>query len=95
MSVEMDHGLSIKQNSLKKAGISATYLICNKCYSAPDNDSNEWQITPKATKSAIDWYLGAGYSVRQSNLKSDLTLFYVTAGTMNWQLPNYNNYAAF
>jgi len=102
MRIELGHSLPTEQDSSGKVGIWASYLICGKCYSAADCDLNEWQITPKATESAIDWSIGAGYSVLKRDLVLshiekviDLTSDDVTAVAMNWQLSNHKNYAAF
>jgi hypothetical protein len=80
LGVKLGQLLPAHQNSSSKVGISANYLIWDKWYAAVNVDLNEWQLTPKATESAIAWSLGAGYSVLQGAA-------YITDGlTLPWQL---------
>jgi hypothetical protein len=80
LGLKLGQMLPANQNSSSKVGISANYLIWDKWYAAFNVDMNEWQLTPKATESAIAWSLGAGYSVLQGAA-------YITDGlTLPWQL---------
>ena len=80
VDLKLGQMLAANQNSINKIGISANYLIWDKWYAAASLDVNKWQITPKTTKSAIAWSLGAGYSVLQGAA-------YITDGlTLPWQL---------